>query len=283
MQDRLVARGLLEVEQRPAAASPRRPRPRRRPRPAPASPRSRRRPRRQRTGSRSFVSGQCVGILMSSVIGHTIGSPAGNASSRSAAVRTAITPGIDAAAVVSIESIDACTYGGTDELHPHHARDDVVVDERPLAGDERRVFLAQDRRADVRLGGCHHALLTPSSMRRPRRGPSGRCSRTRAAAEVALEALAHVVLRRRRAALPMLAAAMIMPGVQYPHCSPWLRWKASWSGCSVSVGRGHRLDRRDLPTVDLRREEGARLHGLPVQMHRARTTGRGVASDVRPR
>ncbi len=34
----------------------------------------------------SFVSGQCVGILMSSVIGHTIGRLDGKASSRSAAV-----------------------------------------------------------------------------------------------------------------------------------------------------------------------------------------------------
>ena len=57
----------------------------------------------------SLVSGQCVGILMSSVIGHTMGSPAGNASARSAAVNTPSTPGMEAAADVSIESMVACT------------------------------------------------------------------------------------------------------------------------------------------------------------------------------
>ncbi len=73
---------------------------------------------------RSFVSGQWVGILMSSVIGHTIGRLEGNASSRSAAVYTATTPGIDAAADVSIESTVACTCGGrTSVIHTMPAID----------------------------------------------------------------------------------------------------------------------------------------------------------------
>ena len=46
---------------------------------------------------------------MSSVIGHTNGSPP---SSRSAAVYTPITPGIAFAAAVSIEFTVAWTYGG---------------------------------------------------------------------------------------------------------------------------------------------------------------------------
>ena len=28
-------------------------------------------------------------------------------------------------------------------------------------------------------------------------------------------------------------ASIRKPGVQKPHCSPWFRWKASCSGCSV--------------------------------------------------
>ncbi len=55
---------------------------------------------------------------MSSVIGQTIGRPAGNASSRSAAVNTPRTPGIPAASDVSIESTVACTCGGrTSSIH----------------------------------------------------------------------------------------------------------------------------------------------------------------------
>ena len=46
---------------------------------------------------------------MSSVIGQTIGRPEANSFSRSAAVYTATTPGIDVAAAVSIRSIVACT------------------------------------------------------------------------------------------------------------------------------------------------------------------------------
>jgi hypothetical protein len=41
------------------------------------------------------------------------------------------------------------------------------------------------------------------------------------------------------------------------------------------------LDRGDLATVGLRREERAGLHRLAVEEHRARAAGRGVATDVR--
>ena len=46
---------------------------------------------------------------MSSVLGQTIGRPAAHSLWRSAAVYTATTPGIAAAAAVSIPSIVACT------------------------------------------------------------------------------------------------------------------------------------------------------------------------------
>src|SRR5688572_13026783 len=58
---------------------------------------------------------------MSSVIGHTKGS---SPRSRSPAVNAAITPGIDAAADVSIESILAWTYGG--RTSPIHAIPGIV-------------------------------------------------------------------------------------------------------------------------------------------------------------
>src|SRR5206468_790441 len=41
------------------------------------------------------------------------------------------------------------------------------------------------------------------------------------------------------------------------------------------------LDGRDLMAVGLDREEGARLHGLPVEEHGARSTVARIAADVR--
>jgi hypothetical protein len=63
----------------------------------------------------SVARGWCTGTLMSSVIGQTKGSAP---SCRSSPVCTPSTPGIAAAADVSIESIVACTYGGrTSAIH----------------------------------------------------------------------------------------------------------------------------------------------------------------------
>ena len=56
--------------------------------------------------------------------------------------------------------------GTADDSHPDHACDRDVVDEAGLAGQELWVFLARDRRADVRLllGDCHHATAAATRI-----------------------------------------------------------------------------------------------------------------------
>ena len=73
-------------------------------------------------------------------------------------------------------------------------------------------------------------------------------------------------------------AAMIMPGVQKPHCRAWLSWKACCIGCSVPFG-GEALDRGDLAAVGLDGEHGAALHALPVEVDGAGAAVAGVAAD----
>ena len=74
-------------------------------------------------------------------------------------------------------------------------------------------------------------------------------------------------------------AAMIIPGVQYPHCSACSSWNASCSGCAVPVAQP--LDRGDLRAVGLHGEHGATLHGHPVHQHGAGTAVGGIAADGR--
>src|SRR5207249_2568613 len=116
----------------------------------------------------SFVSGQWVGILMSSVIGHTIGRPAGNASSRSAAVNTAITPGMLDAFETSTESSFAWTYGGrTSSIHTMPA-----IDWLSMKVPCPSMSLASSFRRTRRPTYCSVVAIGPPL--RPQRRPSGR-------------------------------------------------------------------------------------------------------------
>ena len=72
--------------------------------------------------------------------------------------------------------------------------------------------------------------------------------------------------------------AMIIPGVQNPHCRPCISWKAFCIGCRVPLERDP-LDRRDLAAVGLDGQDGAALHGLAVEVHGAGAAVAGVAPD----
>ena len=61
--------------------------------------------------------------------------------------------------------------------------------------------------------------------------------------------------------------AMIMPGVQYPHCRPCCSWKASASDANAVLRDAP--DGRDLMPISLHREDRARLDRLAVHEHRA--------------
>src|SRR5262249_39196556 len=57
--------------------------------------------------------------------------------------------------------------------------------------------------------------------------------------------------------------------------------KCRLHGMQRAVSARETLDREDLRADRLRRENGARLHGFAVQMHRARAALAGITSDVR--
>ena len=85
---------------------------------------------------------------MSSVTGHAHGSGAAKSSTKSVPVSTATTPGIATAALVSIDAIRGVRDGATDHAHVQRAGEVEVVHEAGLAGEERRVLLAERRDAE---------------------------------------------------------------------------------------------------------------------------------------
>ena len=103
----------------------------------------------------------------------------------------------------------------------------------------------------------------------------------RAAAVVALERVADLVVVGSGSRSSRSSAVMSIPGVQNPHWSPWCSTNAAWSGwrCSGSGARSSTV--RDGRAVRLDREHRARLHRAAVEMHRAGAALRGVAADLR--
>src|SRR6187551_2631669 len=134
---------------------------------------------------------------MSSVIGHTKGSPP---RPRSAPVYTPITPGMAFAADVSIESTVACTYGG--RTIAIHAMPAIVMLSRKFACPVSRSGSSLLRRTGCPMNVSVVAMSAPLCSRAAH-GAGGVEDRLHdvlvagAAAEVALEGLAYVLLGRR--------------------------------------------------------------------------------------
>src|SRR2546430_2484104 len=214
----------------------------------------------------SPVRGYRTGILMSSVIGQTNGSPP---ISRSAAVKTPTTPGIAAASAVSIPSIVAWTYGG--RTSAIHTMPGIVQLSMYCASPVMSSGSSLRRTGRPTNDSVATMTVLPSGLRAAHLagGIQDRLDDvlvTGAPAEVPLEGLAHLRLRRRRVllqvargrhqharrAVPALQAVVPMEGVLQRVQGP--------------VGAGQSFDRRDLAAVRLDGQERAGLHRLAAKL-----------------
>src|SRR6476469_2161811 len=101
----------------------------------------------------------------------------------------------------------------------------------------------------------------------------------RAAAEVALEPVADFLLTGVRVLLEQVRGAHDHAGSAVAALKPVLLVERPLHGVQLAVPRKP-LDRRDLGAIGLHREHGARLDGLAVDVHRAGAARRGVTTDV---
>src|SRR5262245_3148436 len=102
-----------------------------------------------------------------------------------------------------------------------------------------------------------------------------------AATEVALERVADLLLGGVRVLDQIARRREHHPGGAEAALEAVVAAERLLDRVQLAVGR-HPLDRRDRSPVDLRGEERARFHRLPVEQDRARSAGRGVAADVGP-
>ena len=171
----------------------------------------------------------------------------------SAPVRTRTTPGIAFAAGRVDRADVGVGVGAAQDGHVGHPGHLDVVEVAALAGDEPGILDPLDPGPhDVEVIG----LASCQAFARGRHVGAGAQGRGRladrrhdvlvagAAADVALDRVADLVVGRVRVAASRSAAAMIIPGVQNPHWRPCFSQKAVWSAWSPLV-RGHALDRRD--------------------------------------
>ena len=101
-----------------------------------------------------------------------------------------------------------------------------------------------------------------------------------AAAHVAFETVADFRVAKASGFVRRSScAAMIMPGVQKPHCRPCLFQKPFLQRMQRAGGR-EPFDRRDGAAIGLDREACARPDGDAVEEHGARAALTGVASDL---
>src|SRR3954471_9338829 len=101
-----------------------------------------------------------------------------------------------------------------------------------------------------------------------------------AAAEVALEPVADLVVRRVRMLLQEARRRHDHPGRAVAALQRVVLLERALHRVQLAVRR-ETLDRRDLVAVRLDGEQRARLHRLAVEMDGASTAGRRVAADVR--
>src|SRR5437870_4039285 len=103
-----------------------------------------------------------------------------------------------------------------------------------------------------------------------------------AAAEIALERAANLLLARRRVLVQQAHRREHHPGRAVAALQRVLLVERLLHRVELAV-RGETLDRRDLRAVRLDSEHGARLDRLAVEQHRAGAARRGVAAHIRAR
>ena len=217
---------------------------------------------------------------MSSVTGQAHGMGAAHSSARSAPVSAATTPGIASGRRRCRSSVmRAWAMRAAHQRQLQRAGDDEVVDEAGLAGEQRRVLLAHAVRVPmtaVAIDGGH------------RRSPPARAAGEHrlddvvvagAAAEVALEALAHLGLGRVRVLVEQRDRRHDHARRAEAALQAVVLLERLLHRVQLAVG-GQALDGGDLGAVGLDGEHRARLHRLAVEQHGARAARRRVAADV---
>src|SRR5690606_31863783 len=163
-----------------------------------------------------------------------------------------------------------------------------IVGVTALSGQEPHVLAALHARADARVLR-HVSPPAPLFRRNPRRSQlgRGRLDRpddvviTRAAAEIALEILADLLLARVRVVLEQRRRAHHHPRRAVAALEAVMILERLLDHAERSVGIGHSLDRAHLRPFAVEREDRAGLHRLAIEMHRAGAALRRVAADMR--
>src|SRR5262245_39167162 len=128
--------------------------------------------------------------------------------------------------------------------------------------------------------GCSVVAISPPLALRDGRDGLHGVVVARAAAEVALEAVADVLLGRPRVLVQEPDRRHDHPGRAEAALEPMVLLEGRLHRVHLAVGR-EALDGGDLRPVRLDREHAARLHGLAVDVDGAGAAGDGVAAHVR--
>ena len=158
-----------------------------------------------------------------------------------------------------------------------------VVGVAALAGDEALVLLADDRGADALLS--HRSAPHSAACRDALHVRSGGQDRlddvvvARAAADVALEPLAHLVLARVGVLLQQVGGAHQHAGRAEAALQAVMLAERLLQRVQLAA-LGQALDRRHLGAVGLGREHGAGLDRIAVDMDHAGAALAGVAADM---
>src|SRR5262245_5341575 len=229
----------------------------------------------------SEVSGQWSDVLMSSVIGQTIGSGPAHSCARSAAVQAPVTPGISSALLTSTLTTFAWAKGLRTTAR-------CTMPGRIMLSTKLPCPRSSDA-SSLRRTGCPTtfsvtAISAPLCLR-PGRLAGGIEDRLHdvviagATAQVPLERVANLLLRRARVLLQVARRGHHHPGRAEPALQPVAATEGILDRVQFSVG-GEPLDRGDLAPVGLRGEQRARFHRLAVAQDGARAARGGVAPDV---
>src|SRR5918995_5403334 len=220
---------------------------------------------------------------MSSVTGHAMSS--GPAHSKSRPENAATTPSMARAFDTSTPFTFACAYGlRTTAIHsiPCRLRSSVYL-ARPVRNSGSSL-----RRTGLPTDLSVIAISAPPLRPRAAHLAGGVEDRLHdvvvagAAAQVALEGLAHLLFRGIGVLVQIALRGHHHARRAVPALQPVVAMKRFLDRMQLTVGR-QALDRRDLAAVRLCGKKRARLHGLSIEQDRACAARGCVATDIRPR
>ncbi len=185
--------------------------------------------------------------------------------------------------LAGVDGLDArVRHRAAQDLHVQHAGQHDVVDVVAAPADEPRVLdpvAAGAEPTDLDLVECGHvSSVGPQLLGRPQDGLDDVLV-AGAAAEVARQRPADVLLGGVGLRSSNAIALIIIPGVQNPHWRPCSSRNPSWTGCS-SLGRAMPSTVRTSCPSAWTASIVQDFTGAPSYEHRARAAVRGVAADV---